>query len=276
MTSTSSQQFDLLLNSTDYREFMCRWIELRKQSTKFGFSSIARNAGFSARSFPRDVALGKKRLTLNSLPKIIKGLRLTGDLAEYFRILVEIEHEDCRTKSTDPLRLLENKARLATRIQARQGMTVADEDGAFEAARLPEVYAALGTAEHGATLDEILRRTKCTGPEIRAALEKMQQLGMIVARGQRYYSREAHISFEGLKKSDAFKKHFIRSSERSARMAKVGLSSDSKLFFSSAFSVNERDLPKLKEELRSVLLRFVDGAEHAEGSTVVNLVTSLF
>ncbi|MGZ6449546.1 MAG: hypothetical protein ACXWRA_16030 [Pseudobdellovibrionaceae bacterium] len=52
--------------------------------------------------------------------------------------------------------------------------------------------------------------------------------------------------------------------------------SNEKLFLSSSVSVLKRDLPKIKEELRAVLLKFVDSAEDSKGDTVVNLVASLY
>jgi uncharacterized protein (TIGR02147 family) len=71
----------------------------------FTVSRIAERAGFRSRSFPRDVMLGKKRITLISLPKFIRGLDLDQDLANLFVTLVEIEHADCRTKNRSPVEL---------------------------------------------------------------------------------------------------------------------------------------------------------------------------
>ncbi|MEN0059706.1 MAG: hypothetical protein AAGB31_12780 [Bdellovibrio sp.] len=45
---------------------------------------------------------------------------------------------------------------------------------------------------------------------------------------------------------------------------------------SSAFSVSQKDLPKLKDELRSLLLKYVDTAENPDGNKVINLIASLY
>ena len=138
------------------------------------------------------------------------------------------------------------------------------------------VYAALGSVERGATVSEISQRTELSDFEVEAALEHMLKGGLALKKKARYYPLQAHLSFEGLNQSEIFKKHFILNSERAIKIVKSGLSSDSKLFMSSAFSVNPADLPKLKDELRSLLLKFVDSSERANGHKVVNIVASLF
>jgi hypothetical protein len=64
--------------------------------------------------------------------------------------------------------------------------------------------------------------------------------------------------------------------DASAKAAKRSMDTDDKLFLSSSFSVNANELPKLKEELRGLLLKYVDSAEKSEGDKVVSLVASLF
>jgi uncharacterized protein (TIGR02147 family) len=265
-----------LLEAPDYRSFAKLWIEERRKEKKIGYSDIARLGGFSARSFPRDVINGSKRLTLASIPKFAKGLQLKGELSDFFRTLVEIEHEDCRTKISDFVKLQDLKLRLKERILAKHGKTDSNTDEAFKVSSLPEVYAALGSVERGASISEILARTSLSAFEIEAALDQMVASGIAQKKKARYFPRQTHLSFEGLKQSEIFKKHFIWGSERSARMVKTGLSSDSKLFLSSAFSVNQGEIPKLKEELRALLMKFVDTAETTDGNKVVNIVASLF
>ena len=274
--SVNDEALLTLMEAPSYRSFIQCWITERAKSKKFGYADIARLGGFSARSFPRDVALGQKRLTLNSLSKFSKGLQLPAELSEYFRIMVEIEYEDCRTKTIDPIRLLEAKARLKERILGKQSPSAVSANAAFKISTLPEVYAALGSTEKGATISEILHRTTLSSIAVEAALEQMITFGIAMKKKARYFPSKAHLSFEHLQQSEIFKKHFIWSSERSARMVKTGLSSDSRLFLSSAFSVNQQDLPKLKEELRNLLLKFVDTSEKTDGNKVINLVASFF
>lgn len=265
-----------LLEAPDYRSFIDLIISEKNKRKKFGYADVARLGGFASRSFPRDVVRGEKRITLNSLPGFMRALYLTSDISEYFRMMVELEHEDCRAKTQDEVKLRDIKIKYKERIISKFNSSKNSEEQAFQISSIPEVYAALGSVERGATLKEIYDRSHLPSHEIETALEKMIATGLVLKKKLRYFPRQTHLNFEGLSQSEVFKKHFISGCERSARMARSGLSSDSKLFLSSAFSVNRSDLPKLKEELRSLLLKFVDNSEQTDGDKVVNFVASLY
>jgi len=53
------------------------------------------------------------------------------------------------------------------------------------------------------------------------------------------------------------------------------MKSDSDLFQCSTISVKSQDLPKLKEELREVLNRFVQDSETADGGKLAHIVVGL-
>lgn len=264
-----------LMEISNYRDFMLKLIEERSKIKRFGYSDIARHGGFATRSFPRDVVVGSKRLTLVSLPKIVRGLGLSGDLADYFKVLVEIEELDCRTKHYDESKLFQIKENLKRRILSRAQIAVGQTDKAFVMSFIPKVYAGLGGLNEGSDIREIVEKTLLSEAEVFRALECMLANDLAYKKGRKYFAKELHANFQGLK-SEIFKNHFIKTAEASAQMSRKHIGSEDKLFLSSAVSVSKRDLPKLKEELRSVLLRFVDNSENSKGDTVVNLVASLY
>jgi uncharacterized protein (TIGR02147 family) len=221
------------------------------------------------------VLAGQKRLTLASIPKFARGLGLPRELADFFHVLAQLEHEDCRA-GRPPEKIRAELERLRARIGASHGLSFISSDEAFRISSIPEVYAALGSVEKGASLADISRRVSFPTSEIQAALAHMQRVGLVTKKELRFYPVKAHFSFEGLNLSEVFTKHFVSSCERLAKTASTEMKSKEKLFHSSAFSVHERDLPRMKEELRSLILRFVDSSEQSEGDRVVNLVTSLF
>lgn len=248
----------------------------RKKSKSFGYSHIARLGGFKARSFPRDVVSGRKRITLNSLPKFIKGLGLTSDLAEYFRILVEIDEVDCRTRNADLAKLMKMKSNIEKRILTKQSIQLIDgQDRNFIYSSIPKIYASLGTSDVGVYIEGILKKTSLPENETHRCLEFMIEQKLVRKSRARYYPTENHLNFQNLK-SDIFKRHFVNTAEESIAMSKKHLQSDEKLFLSSSFSVKKAELPKLKEELRSLLLKYIDSSENSDGDRVINLVTSLY
>lgn len=265
-----------LFEAPDYRSFMKIWIRLKSEHKKFGYSDIARRGGFSSRSFPRDVLTGSKRLTLNSVEKMIRGLQLPPNLAGYFKSLVELEHEDCRPQAWSAEAVRKKLAKQKERLSSKGRFQVEGADAVFSISNVPEVYAALGSVEHGSHLNEITARTGLPERLILDALDKMIELKMVNKKRFRFYPTKEHISLEGLKKSDVFKHHFRKCCERASEAAKQKFDSDEHLFLSSAFSINKHDLPKLKEELRNLLLTYVDSTEKENGNAVINLVAGLF
>lgn len=265
-----------ILSANDYRSFIKFFIEEESKLKRFGFSDIARQGGFAARSFPRDVALGQKRITLNSLPKIIKGLGLTSDLAEYFRILVELAHTDCRMKDVSELKLQQSLEGIRLRLSEKNEVVLENKSLAYKARNAPQIYAALGNKNRGSTVKEIQTRTNLSEEEIFETLGYMLELKLIEKRQGRFFLKENHIQLQGLKTNEFFKKHFTHLCEKSIRAANAKFNSDEALFLSSAFSVRKSDLPQLKNELRQLLHRYIDAAEKDEGDKVVQLMAGMF
>lgn len=271
-----SKTTESLIEAPDYRSFITTVIGERKKVRDFGYAAIARNGGFRARSFPRDVVLGKKKITLTSLPKFIKGLGLSIDLAEYFKLLVEIEEVNCRTKNYEVSKLLGLKENLKKRLRTKNKIHFENsEDLNFIYSSIPKIYAALGEAKVGVTIDQIIIKTNLTETETLKSLQFMVQRKLITRSKGRYFSTENHLNFQNLS-SDVFKKHFIKTASDSIEMSKKNIQSNEKLFLSSSFSVSQKDLSKLKEELRSVILRYIDNAEDPRGDKVISLVASLY
>jgi len=208
-----------LLKVPTYRDFIRQFIKERAKIKKLSYSDIARHGGFATRSFPRDVVLGTKRLTPSSLPKFIKGLGLSSDLADYFRVLVEIEESDCRLKSFDETKLHQIKENLKKRILLKSHVNIGQTDKAFVLSYIPKVYAALGDLNVGADLREISEKTSLSESEIIKALEYMTENDLVFKKGRRFIAKELHANFQGLK-SEIFKNHFIITAETSAQVSR--------------------------------------------------------
>jgi hypothetical protein len=264
-----------LLGAPSYREFARAWIEERSRIRRFGYADIARIGKFASRSFPRDVIRGSKRLTPRSLEKFVVGLGLRGDLAEYFRALVEKEEAECRTAGATLERIEKQTAGIRARLAKRASTTsIPNEEAIFEE-DFPRIYASLGSSESGATVGEIARRSGLPTRNLREAISRLVDRRVIIQRGIRYSAAEGHLNIEGLRGKGAFQKRFARNTRRAIDSLETKLASDSCLFLTSTYSVRSGELPVLKEELRRILQKYVDGAECAEGDRVVELTVSM-
>ncbi|MFZ4402510.1 MAG: TIGR02147 family protein [Pseudobdellovibrionaceae bacterium] len=263
-----------------YRVFIKTILEFRSENgRRFGYSDLARLGGLSARSFPRDVTLGKKNLTLASIPKFVLGMGLTGDLADYFRLLVELEHRDCRARKSGEAQLNKLIYNLRKRILDRASPSASKEiisKNLFQSQYVPLVYAALGNATIGSTCSEIEKKTSLNKEVVISTLSKLLEFGVVDKKQSRYFANENHLNFPGLSQNEIFRNFYIHLLEKAQHKAKTDFASDSNLHFCSSFSVQEKELPKFKDELRSLLLRYVDSAEDSNGNKVVSLACSLF
>jgi hypothetical protein len=264
-----------LLGAPSYREFARIWIGERSKTRRFGYADVARIGKFASRSFPRDVIRGSKRLTSRSVEKFIVGMGLRGEFAAYFRTLVEKEEAECRSPGTTLLRLEKVATGLRRRLAKKAaGASVPDDEAIFEE-DFPRIYAGLGSSESGATLGEIAGRSRLATKNLRPALDRLVERGVVLRRGIRYYASEAHLHVEGLRGKGAFSRRFSRNATRAIDLLETKLESNACLFFASTYSVRSEELPALKEELRSVLQRYVDAAEKPEGDKVVELTVSM-
>jgi uncharacterized protein (TIGR02147 family) len=262
-----------LVSCRDYRSFISIYKEERSRSSRLSYSMIARRAGFSARSFPRDVVNGQKRLTLRSLQPMLKGLGLRGDLAEYFKTLVFLEHPETCIPRKERSSLEQKLKNLKDRILANQDLEHGDP---YRSKLFPLIYAACGSQDQGALILDIQKKTALSKDQITQTLNDLVQLKIVSKRGEKYFPNAAnHLCIEGLEKSDAFKAFFRYLLEQAAAQSKKNFSSDKKLFFTSCLSVRGEKLQQLKTDLKDLLRQYVDASEDPDGDTVVSLVCSL-
>lgn|GEM_PF-3175333 len=274
------EQVNRLLAAPTYREFSEIYISIRKStaSRNFGYADVARAGGFSARSFPRDVIKGTKRISPASLTPFIKGLGLQGDWAEYFKLLVQIQESDCRERLQEPAKLQRMFDNLTKRLRQKQQnikSTLGPQD-IFYSHHVPFVYAALGSMETGATTAQIRQRTNLENHEILPILKQLIASGIVSKVQDSYLARENHLNLTGLPANDIYKSFYLHVLSQAALNARIKFESENQLFFTSCFSVTAKNLPKLKEELRSLLLRFTDTSEVADGDKVISVAASMF
>lgn len=140
----------------------------------------------------------------------------------------------------------------------------------------PYVYTALGSPETGATHFEVASRTKIEPSTCQNILNQLVEFSIITQQANRYYPKNGHLVFSENIVEGAFKKFFLYTQALAQKAAEREFISTQKLFFNSVFNIKTSDLPALKNELRSVLLRFVHEHEDFSGDNLSTIVCSLF
>lgn len=77
---------------SDYRAFLEEFYQREKErSAGFSYRSFARRAGLTSPNYLKLVIDGSRPVTAKNLSAFLRGLRLSGSAAEYFRLLVSIK-----------------------------------------------------------------------------------------------------------------------------------------------------------------------------------------
>lgn len=271
-----NQKAPQLLQHTDYRAFLLEALNILGHGKgRINYAAFSRKAGFASRSFPRDVIVGKRRMTLAALPKFIRGLNLRGDLRIYFQTLVLLQETDLNQSGISK-RELEGKL---ARIRASSEFKTNSNGGALfvRYRRWQEVFAALGDLQTGASLLEIEKRTCFPQSECLTLLRQMIQEGLVHydPQNERYRALKWHFNFEGLGPDQHFKQHMKYRMSQASQALETKLSSDEYLFFNSVWSIEKRRLPEFKAELRNLLLQFVESTEKSDGDELNHILVCM-
>ena len=274
---------EALTEAPDYRTFLARFFKPAAGTTPearklLSYSDFSRRAGFKSRAYIRDIVGGQKRVLPANFERICQGLGLSNGLREYLRWLVAREEPALREAlRATPLQV---EARLGD-LRRRLRRTIATErrvltrDGSATrvlAVDVPAVFAASGAVEVGATLPEIAGRTRLSAVRITRSLRLLEEIGALTRAGDRYRPSTDHLTLEKLGALSSFHQDFERAlATCRARMPRQ-MERPGSLFFTSTVCVKDRDLPRIKEELRAALLSIVGVAEDPNGDCVADLV----
>jgi uncharacterized protein (TIGR02147 family) len=277
MNPTDLQQ---ILSATNYREFIKRMLESRAPAgRKPNYSALARRAGFSSRSFPRDVVMGKKRIVLSSLGAFSKGLGLKGDTKTYFHLLVALDEPEVNEQGWDREVIHSRLDRLRSKLLARRADASRKQPNPFyEKPEWMDIYASLGTVENGASIDEVAKRSGLTTSACAAALSELEKREVVAfdPDRQRYLPRSLNLVFEQMGKDQFFKNFYMQTLAEARSQAEKNFAAVDRLFFNSVLSIKEERLAEFQKDLRDVLFKYVEEFEAPDGDHVAKLSVALW
>ncbi|HXH29995.1 MAG TPA: hypothetical protein VNJ01_04215 [Bacteriovoracaceae bacterium] len=259
-----------LLESGSYRDFLSRFFEVKKKlNNDYSYNVFAKAAAI-AKSLPRDVLMGERRLTERSLPKFLKAMALPGLMEEFFIKLVESDSNP--TLSTYLSKL--------SQMYLENHFTQSFSDNNFQDFTIPFIYAASGRVGEGCGLDVIRSRTGLSESKVLDVIEQLEAMGLgkYDEKTLKFIPTVSQVHVEARSDSKHFLDFYLHSlSLQKATVEATGFPSPPKvLFFNNVFSVNERDIPQLKEELQIFLKSFVLKSENPVGDSVSILNLGFF
>jgi hypothetical protein len=278
------------------------FLKVYTHTSGISYAEISRRAGFSSRSYPRDVADGRRRLTAKSLPSLLSGLRLDRALQDWFQILYFKENPDEFRTMSPKLRKAsdtELKQALDARIRklhsalargpVRSRPAFADQTLAKKSFSNPQnttvdpgvllqLVAAIPDPKTGATLEEIIRFTGISKSKASEQLTQLVALGILTQdqSNNRFGYPGEHVDLTGLGQNDLMKKIVSAATERAHARVASDFGKPETLYLASCLSVRSSDLPKIKAEIREILLKYIDRQVPVQNpDTVITLTCSV-
>lgn len=269
-----------MLKADSYRQFIALFFKKTisgEKLSRLSYQSFATRASFSSKSFIADVIASRKRLTPASFDKVVLGLGLNKLWAEYFRCLVSIEESDfCVGKMPQDYykkRMTNLKKQLSKRKKTMHQKGSSSAIQVMLTPYFPEVYAALGSTEEGATLEQISLRTKIHKgllPKILSDFEKVHLVKHAEATN-RYMPITDSIEADYLQSQDAFEKDYLRSLDKIKVRFRQQANSQSSLFMNQTFSVKTTQLAELRSGLAKIINEFAEQAESFDGDAIAEI-----
>lgn len=271
-----------LFEAQDSKTFLSAALKrIQTKSPKFGYAALVRKAGLVSRSFPREVVLGKKFLSQASARKLSSALSLSLDLKSLFLLLVKKDELDRKNKTPEALSHRIRKTRNRIRLKSNPELQIA-KNLFYKRKGWIEVWASLSSIDQnpdGVAIETVSSRSGLAIGKCRKILSDLE-LRAFVQRNSATagYStiQSEHLILEELGGDTLFQSWFINSLEVAKKTAEMSFKSDDHLFMNSVVLVQKKDLPKLKQELREVITRFMDLTEDQSGEHLARLSVALF
>lgn len=265
---TNEDYARLLLESEDYRAFLKCYFSIKKAfNPTYSYAVFARHAEV-AKSLPRDICEGLKRLTDKTLPQFLKAMELEGLLEEYFVQLVAAEADSSKLKLVKRLKDL----------YLETNFTQTFTDNNFQDHRSPFLYAASGEVDKGVSLEVLSRRTGMSLAEVKASLPRLEELklGRYNPDQDSFIPATSHVHVTPGQQQRHFVDFYLHCLDLQKENVQAKFSSEEALFYNEVFSVSQKDLPRLKAELKKTLKSFILNAENPQGDSVAVLNLGLF
>ncbi len=275
----TSDEIKLLSDCEEVISFLKIALEIQyKKYGRVNISDFSKRGGFSSRSYISELLAEKKGLSRDAILRIRSALKFPKPVLDVFELLAYRSAPALRP-TTLSVTALDEKLR-AARAAARglsQSRTLGKAKSTFiRDFRLYQIYAALGTLEHGASIQEIIARTNMAEKMADSCLQLLISEGVIEYREGRYYAVATKMDYFGLKSSDGLG-NLISEVCQNIKSRRHELIDDplNALFF-TAFSTSSNRLPELRTKLKDAIFNVLDEYQVDDGDCVRQLLFSLY
>jgi uncharacterized protein (TIGR02147 family) len=162
----------------DARAYLGAVYEWRSgQSRQFSYSRWAQELGFKSRSFVRMVVVGHRRITENSIPIFVKGLKLNSRDAEYFAALVRLtQAESLASREYHAMEV--TRLRAHARTSTPETRVVTDHYHFLSSHHGPKLQTLLSLRDLSKTPEVLAKLLDITEPKVMDLLETLERIDL--------------------------------------------------------------------------------------------------
>jgi uncharacterized protein (TIGR02147 family) len=259
-------------------EFLQNWFySAKEKNQKLTFEAIAQRAGYSSRSFVRQVILGEKPMTAKALPRFINVMKLSKDQETLFRLLLEKDYSSFNIHKRDQKEIDADIRELQNKIQLKKSKKVnAAVLGSPLMKQAVLVYPYIGR-EKGTNAAELSAKCGVSAADCTLILKDFVKAGFVEKKGGAYFATERLLQVKEESSTELLKSHMRVGLSQFSNLVNSGVPfAKDQLLFRAQYSVEEKRAEEFKSRLRSLLVEFVEASEADEGKKIINLVCGFF
>lgn len=276
-TTTPAVYRELLLERSTVTDFLHAAYEfLASTKHSFSYAQFSKMAGFKARSYGRALVLGLKPVSLNAYFQLVKLFKFDKEHAEYFKLLIALDHEGFFDLPEDQKVISERMEKLKYRILRRQNASenVEKNVGAFSSRDHLVVYASLTDTEEGLPFQKIVKKTGMTDRVCRAILDDLveKELAKKVFKYDSYRCVDSFLVGQKLGGREAFINAWCDSAKMLVEKSSTHMNSETTLFLNSYLSIRKEKLNQFKVDLRDLCEKYLDHWCQETGDELVEVI----
>ncbi|MES3039235.1 MAG: DUF4423 domain-containing protein [Bdellovibrionota bacterium] len=274
---------------------MLNWVQARnakefvhqilvERDSRLNQTELSRRCGFSSRSTLSQLLSGKRQFQFASASKLIEALELNEVQRQYFWNLIELENPEIKGKARETsqiekdLRSIRQNLNVESKQRKHLKTIPANIRNVLMRPNFPCVYAATGDGKKPATLAEICKRSGLKSNTVKEELDFLVEADLVSwnSEDKTYLAKEFHLDITQQGFSGYIQQQLQNNLKQAQQSALKDFSSQEALFYSGYTLVKKKDLPALKKELRSLMLKFIDDNYDGDGDQVQAITLSFF
>lgn len=264
-----------LYQSENWRQFVeLYWAIGKRKPVKINYAELSRKANYSSRAFLFEILTGKKKISPSVTTRLAVTLKLKGTEKKLFYLLTkkEINSPSTNLELVESIKGLQNKLILQNKIND-SSQSISD---IFSGYHVYSVYAALGRPDQGATLVEILGKTKIPEAIVKQVLKRFIVVNCIEIKEDRYHLTNVSLDLKNLGSNINFKETFLKALDEIKKRSRQMELYQSDFYFHTAIPIRKGTQLALKEKLRECILDFVDNNDEGSGDEIVHINLSAY